>query len=544
MNSLRTLFVFLLILVVASFFRMHALDTTPPGLYPDEAMNGNNALEALESPPPEGGVKAFYPENNGREGLFINIQGFFLKVLVPRAGGNPEPWMLRLPSALFGIITVAGVFFLAKELFRNEELGITNKELGDDERRHNSKFIIHNSNAVALLSTFLIAVSFWHINFSRIGFRAIMAPCFLVWGVYLLLLAFRKWREFPDSPPAESTPKKYKSIIRNSLFPLFAGIVYGLGMHSYIAYRATPLVIAVILFLFVLKIGWKPVLKITTWFVLGALVVSLPLISYFAQNPEDFFGRTSDVSVFSSPSPLGELGMNIIKTVGMLFFIGDSNWRHNLSGAPELLWPVAILFLLGVIVGTRALFRKNSGSDRDIKTGAWILFAWFLTALLPVVFSNEGIPHALRSILMIPPIFILAGLGGVTFYEWMRRKLQPVSWQWVLPVAASLLLLFVAVTAYRDYFIVWGQDRNTAGAFSEEYVTIGRKLNAVPQNIPKYVVVEAGGVLVRGIPMPTQTVMYITNTFSEERQKEKNIRYILPQESGSIPEGSYVTVIR
>src|SRR3989344_8126331 len=63
------------ILIIAAFFRLWQLDSIPPGLFPDEAMNGNNAFEALHG----GGFKIFYRENNGREGLFINIQALSMK---------------------------------------------------------------------------------------------------------------------------------------------------------------------------------------------------------------------------------------------------------------------------------------------------------------------------------------------------------------------------------------------------------------------------------------------------------------------------------
>jgi len=153
----KTYALLFLVLIIASFARLYQIGKLHPGLYPDEAMNGNNALEAIKT----GDYKIFYPENNGREGLFINIQAGFVKVL-----GN-KPWVLRLPSAIFGILTVLGMFYLAKELFKSVN--------------------------IALLSSFIMAVNFWHINFSRIGFRAIMAPLLLVWGIYFLLLAIRKW---------------------------------------------------------------------------------------------------------------------------------------------------------------------------------------------------------------------------------------------------------------------------------------------------------------------------------------------------------------
>ena len=164
--------------------------------------------------------------------------------------------------------------------------------------------------------------------------------------------------------------------------------------------------------------------------------------------------------------------------------------------------------------------------------------------MLPVVFSDEGIPHALRSILMIPPAFIFAGWGGMTLYRWARQKLAPYPWRRLLPAIALLFLLFLGVNTYWTYFVTWAQNPNTASAFNADYVTIGEQLNALPQNVPKYVIVQAGGVLARGIPMPAQTVMYITNTFTQKAQQEKNIHYVLPENAGNIPAGSYVVTIR
>src|SRR3989344_3088031 len=113
--SKRTLFSVLLgIIALGAFFRFYLITEIPLGLYPDEAMNGNNALEAIAT----GDFKFFYPENNGREGLFINIQALSL-----RAFGN-EPWALRLVSALFGTLTILGIYLVTKELFKNYELRI------------------------------------------------------------------------------------------------------------------------------------------------------------------------------------------------------------------------------------------------------------------------------------------------------------------------------------------------------------------------------------------------------------------------------------
>src|SRR3989344_1810889 len=269
--------VLLLIVIIAAFMRLVNLPTIPPGLYPDEAMNGNNALEALETRE----FKVFYPENNGREGLFINIQSVSLALF-----GN-EPWALRLPSALFGILTVLGIYFLTRELFNTELSDNPNINAGNLRLSDNHKLI--RSEYIALLAAFLLATSFWHINFSRIGFRAIMAPFFLTWGIYFLLLSLRKITSSLKSTPKKSqitnhksqTNSKFKTKTKNLwdlvlgawCLPVLAGLVYGLGMHSYIAYRATPLLILFIIAAYWLKnkngVVRKKILLSTCYFLLA-----------------------------------------------------------------------------------------------------------------------------------------------------------------------------------------------------------------------------------------------------------------------------------
>ncbi|MEE8131814.1 MAG: glycosyltransferase family 39 protein [Candidatus Paceibacterota bacterium] len=524
--------ILIFIIIIASFLCLFNLSDFPPGLYPDEAMNGNNALEAIST----GDFKVFYPENNGREGLFMNIQAIFLGLF-----GN-EIWALRLVSALFGIFIVLGVYFLTKELFANEK--------------------------IALLSAFFIATSFWIINFSRIGFRAIMAPFFLVWGVYFLLKSFNS--EFRISNFESNSNEKINELnkpkfnqnsklkIKNSKlisFSIIGGIFYGLGFYSYIAYRATPLLILIVFSFWFLAFRdlRKKILKIFIIFTVFTILVFAPLGLYFIENPQDFFGRTTQISILSSPTPIKDLGINILKTAGMFNFSGDWNWRHNIAGKPLLFWPVGILFIIGFILGIRQLFKfqiPNSkfqiNSKHQIQIGFGILFTWLAVSALPVVISNEGLPHALRAILMAPPVFILAGIGGIWLYEKLLTKMQKdTKVRKFILVTSYLLLVTLIFEAYTTYFILWGQNPNTAGAFNQEYVRLGKELRELPKELPKYVVVEASGVDVRGMPMPTQTVMFLTDTFTPDKQKAKNLYYIFPDELEKVDQNvSYVVYLK
>lgn len=464
-----------IILIIASFFRLSNIKTIPPGLYPDEAINGNNALTALET----GKFKVFYPENNGREGLFINIQALLLKFFL-NFYNNPEPWMLRIVSAIFGILTVWGLYFLAKQLF-------------------NSK--------IGLLCSFLLAVGFWHVNFSRIGFRAIMVPFCLVWSIYFLLKALEK---------------------NNWKFALFSAVFFGAGFHTYIAYRVSPLIALIIFIYYFLKYhrqkNIKSFWKLVSLWIIVTFIIALPIGLYFLHNPQDFFGRSTQVSIFNSSNPIKELATSFIKEIGMFNVRGDCNWRHNYSCHPELDIFTGLFFLIGLILTIKNLFKKH------FNLASCLLIGWFLIMILPAILTTEGLPHALRSIGLIPPVFILAGVGLNSFIEWPISKIHSQNKKNISQLVLVVICLSILLINYINYFQRWAKNSNVSGAFNENYKQIGQYLNSLPQSQLKIVLVNAGGVLVNNIPMPSQTTMFITDTYTPEKQQQKNIIYILPDQ--------------
>ena len=207
----------IVVLGIAVFFRVWQLDSIPPGLYPDEAINGNQAVS-------EPG-KIFYPENNGREGLFMNLLALSFSLF------GISIWSFKIVPAIIGILTVLGLYLLTKELFLKRGENV--------------------SCAIALLSSFFLATSFWHVNFSRIDFRAILVPFVLVFLFYFLFRGFRT-RKFLDFA--------------------IAGLFFGLGFHTYISFRVAALLIIIIL-LFQRK--FLP--QIACFLILALLVLKLVL---------------------------------------------------------------------------------------------------------------------------------------------------------------------------------------------------------------------------------------------------------------------------
>src|SRR5258708_31237876 len=141
--------------------------------------------------------------------------------------------------------------------------------------------------------------------------------------------------------------------------------------------------------------------------------------------------------------------------------------------------------------------------------GAYIvILAWLVILLVPEVLTWEGVPHALRSIGVIPPAMILAAIAADFLYERfvhspyrsasapggaMHADSPSGSWRWRQCLFVVVLLSIGVAETYR-YFISWAANPVTPLYFSRPYVKIGEYLNSLPKNTPRYVIVNAAGV--------------------------------------------------
>jgi len=490
MTEKKALIFLLIIIAIASFFRLWQLSSIPPGLYPDVAINGNDAIASLKS----GDFKVFYPDNNGREGLFIWLIALSFSIF------GVSIWSIKIVAAIIGILTVPGLYLLTKELF--------------------------NKN-IALLSSFFLAISFWHVNFSRIGFRAILLPFILVFAFYFLFRGFRLG--------STSSPQT-----KNILNFLISGIFFGLGFYTYISYRFIILLLPLVLicwwFIYQRQNLQRKFLLSAFYFLFSIFIVALPIGIYFLQNPQDFLLRTAPISIFSAENPIKEFGKSLIFHLGMFNFYGDPNWRHNYAGSPMLPWPLGILFLIGIIFSIK-------GSIKSLKLKNWSsginhlsLVSWFFIMLLPGILTYEGIPHALRTIGVIPVISIFAGFGGWKIYEFFSRN---ASRKILLFTASFLFILTIGIFEFNKYFVCWAKNPNLKEAFTKQYAEIGYFLNSLPENVQKYVIVNELGFPLYGISIPAQTPMFI------ERAKFGEVRstYLRAEDLDQIKIGQQKTLI-
>jgi len=404
------------VLSVAAFLRLYQLESLPTGPYYDEAANGILAGEIAS------GVSRplFISAYTGKEAFYFYVAAAVIKF----AGTNLLG--LRLASVLLGVAGVAATYFMTWGLFDRDE--------PDDVARFTQR-------GTALLAAILAATSFWHINMSRYGFRAISQP---LMQALMLLFLWRGWR-----------------LCRWRDFVLAGGFC-GATAYTYLASRAVPLALLPFLLGGVVagRGVWKQRFARAAVFVLSALVVFGSLGVYFLQHPQAFGVRMTQVSVFnpllSGGDPWNALWQSAGKALGMFTLRGDPFWRFGVPGQPVFPLLIAILFYVGLLISLVSVFAKRDGLSRVLHLS---LLLWLPIMLLPSILApgHDEIPSSLRAIGVMPVFYLFPAQGLAATLAVARRWWQRAGEGVVISVVAVALLLGSAVSVFHDYFVIWGR---------------------------------------------------------------------------------------
>ena len=425
----------LLVIAMATVLRFWALGRIPPGLYHDEAFNGLDALGVLGGERP-----VFIEANNGREPLFIYLVALSVAVL------GRSPGAIRMVAALLGTLTIPATYLMAKAMF--------NRRIG-------------------LLAAAITGLALWHVNLSRIGFRAV---------VMLLLVALALWQLWLGLKDGH---KRHF---------LAGGLLYGLTFYTYLAARFTIVALAAFGLYLILVGGWRPALRsplsgsteprpepveglaevlskglaegleacpevlpeldegpsrrVGGWrrgaltFALAALVVLAPLIAYVVTHGGAFLGRIGQVSIFNPAINEGNFWGALLRNVGktLLMFTnrGDFIPRHNVPLRPVLDPVLSAFFLLGLIL---CFIRFRQRTEH-----AFVLI-WLAVMILPTVLAEDA-PHFLRSVGVLPVAFVVPAIGLDSLWRFLERRTTAT----VAVGAVALALVFGLGDTIIDYF--------------------------------------------------------------------------------------------
>lgn len=308
----------------------------------------------------------------------------------------------------------------------------------------------------------LLAVSHFHLHYSRIALNNIETVWFTALFIFLLMVAAEKtqWVEekAKEDEPKEAdqasttggSAKKWQMIAPLTPF-LWAGLVMGLSQYFYYGSRLLPVLAAPLL----LVLWMKRRLTFAQLFIftVATLVAYAPLAGHYWQNLDAFLNRTKGVSVINPEGmahilgPQGRWPQDIPWLVweqvkhNVAFFGQDGDrssfYLADLSGFDPI--TIALFwFGLGVVLARLRRFHE------------FAIFLWLTVGLLLAGVLTNDAPNGPRLVVMTTTVYITGGIFLQRLFNFSRR-LWPMGSQW----GTLLLGVTLAAAAWQMNFTTY-----------------------------------------------------------------------------------------
>ncbi|RJR28777.1 hypothetical protein C4564_04350 [Candidatus Microgenomates bacterium] len=414
----------ILILLVSAVARMYLLDSRP-ALNADEAAIGYNAYSLLETGLDEHGTPwpiHFQSFGDYKPGLY-----FYLALPFVYAFGLTE-LAVRFPGALLGVVNVFAIWILVRELFGDNNIAVSKIKI-----------------SFADMAAFLLAISPWHIHFSRGGWEVNAATTFMTLGLFFFI---------------RSTTKNKNNLIFSALF-------FVISIYTYHAARVVvPLILVALAIIY--RNTWLKVAnlkKLMSTALFGVLLIA-PLVSDVVSG--DSAARAGGVSIFadsgsvsrinelrgqhgSLSSPLSLLLHN--KPVVYFLRFSDNYLSHFwgeylfLSGdeiqrnkVPEM----GLLYIFQLPLLAVALVNVS----KKLKNW-WPILVWLLVAPVPAALTFQS-PHALRSQSMVIPLTVMSAWGLFCFIKYIVK--QKRIYVWGVGIVGISIIAWNCVLYFHQYY--------------------------------------------------------------------------------------------
>lgn len=388
---------------LAGFVRFYDITKNPPGLNIDEVSFGYSAYSILKTGKDENGV--FMPLAFRSTGDYKNPVPVYLLVPSIWAFGLNE-WAVRFPMALIGILSIPIFFFFLKFLLKKDW--------------------------IALTGALLMAISSWHIYFSRFAYDPLLASFFLILGIWFFL----------------------KMLEGKRIWGIFSALFFVISMYSAFTER-----LFVPFFIFIsLLLNRKTVFqhkKIILIFISVCIVLVAPLIflSMFG-GANTRFGMiflTQDIEYtrYAILDHLFRPGESLITFFfwakrylsylqpDFLFLNGLNLTSPGTFGLGVLYLFELPLFILGIISLIKNNFKWKN-----------ILLIWLFLGIFPASLANNETSEG-RSLIVLPAVLIILTLGSV-YATHLFKKIESQYLRWAV---FSIYLGLIAINLIQAFLI-------------------------------------------------------------------------------------------
>jgi len=455
-----------LVLLGGLYVRIYRIDLVPWGLNNDEAIN---ALEIQDISARSGwntvlAARSLTTRGLNRETMFHYLGAFSFKF------AGIELNLLRAMPAVFGLsprliqdplmdmvlplravaIAAGALTLLALYLFARDRFGWL----------------------VALLATAFLAFSPWHILYSRVGERAVLAPLFAIATVGFFLKALDSGRMRDHAA---------------------WGVAMGLGFWSYTSFRAIP--IAMVAFVLLRRpLGWAPEGSGDPWArraALAAVGIAAGLLAVqMLASPVGVFGYLTRGAYATLVTPKANYVLNVVCSLGLAHFIpgryaviqseafisdGMSTTYGLIGLAPETT-VVAALSALGLAYAAWRALRR-----RDAACGLLVLCVLALVATVGVA----G-PSLTRMLGNAPWLCLFAALFVFRMAADLAAIRPPIT-AWAAGLLIVPLVAWSGAQGFSNYFLRAGKSEQAMQNFGAAQTIMGMFVRALPPDRLVYV---------------------------------------------------------
>lgn len=410
--------ILLFILLIAFFLRFYKLSEIPNGLYQDETAIGYNAYSILTTSKDEyGKVLPVYFKSFGDYKLPVYIYS----TVVSEKLFGVNAFAVRFPSAFFGTVAVLVLFLFAKKITGNIPL--------------------------SLLSSLLLAITPWHLQFSRAGFEVNVALTFALTGSYLLILG--------------------KDKTKAQIFCLVTSIIFfGLSLYSYNVTRLlSPLIFLLIVFFYRKNFKQLPISTILIALITAAIVLFPFMTSILSKagassasgaliTSHDIQAKTLEFrSYFIEHELLSKVFFNrwvmmiwvYLENLGSIlsgnfFFVNGSPHGNQGIGTIGTFYLFELPFFLFGLLS----ILKTKAENLKIFIG-WGVITFFVLAL------SKEVPHATRGYFLIIPVTIIAATGiiyGINLLMRIQIKLR-----YIVFTIIGVIVLYNIAYYFASYYV-------------------------------------------------------------------------------------------
>lgn len=414
----RLNFLLLGVLLLGVFFRFYSLGSIPAGLTNDEADIGYDAYSIMITGRDQWGeflpVTSFAGFGDYRPALYTYLVVPFVKFF------DLNSLAVRLPSAIFGVLSIFAIYALARRIF---------------------------SEKVGYAAAFLFAISPWSIGLSRVGIESNVAIFFIL--VSLLLLT------------------KFKESANYLLAGLFFLI---LTVYTYAAYTLFAFLALFVFAIFYRKDLLKLKQKLIYLFIFVVVLLS-PILArnLTAQTRFSQVGLTSNINSIGLIDNLNaergaclkaypSIVCRVINNKPVLF--AHEFARNYLSHfSPNFIYftgtdtQYSILYKrgLGYAFGIILVAIGISSIIKSRRKEGYLILSMFLLAPLPDALTGDG--NYSRSSIMLPFLIIIEGAGLAILLKSIGSLKNGLLKQGALlfiglVIIASIVSFYVAYTTY------------------------------------------------------------------------------------------------